>query len=391
MPWVEQDTMTLRQEFIKLALQKKSNISHLCDRFGISRKTGYKWIARYKEEGETGLINKTTKPLSSPNVISQSSVKMITQIRLKYPDWGARKIHMVLKRKGAKDIPSPSSITRHLQRLGHIKKRGPNRSTWQRFEHEAPNQLWQMDFKGHFEYEQGRCFPLTILDDHSRFSIALKACKNEQGKTIKPLLIQVFRQYGLPERINVDNGNPWGSPLANARFTVFSVWLISLGVQVSHSRPGHPQTNGKDERFHRTLKEELLKYHYFRNIKHIQRHFDKWRDIYNLERPHEAINMQVPSDRYQLSYRQYNERIEPYEYASDYELRKVDSRGRISYQSRQIFVGIPFGNQIAGIRNTSKDGEKQIYFRHQILGTIDLGKVPKSSIINLYSKRVTQL
>jgi hypothetical protein len=255
-----------------------------------------------------------------------------------------------------------------------------------RFEHEAPNRLWQMDFKGHFPYEQGRCHPLTVLDDHSRFSLGLRACTEETGEVVKTQLINIFRQYGLPERINVDNGNPWGSVFEQTRYTTFNIWLIKQGIQVSHSRPYHPQTNGKEERFHRTLKSELLNNRYFRNLDHIQKEFDQWRDIYNLERPHQAIGMKVPADRYQPSYREYVECIRPYEYAEDYKVQKVDKRGRLFIAHRILFVGKPFASEEVGLRyDREEENLVKIYFRQQLLGEIDLNMINKNDMINVYS------
>jgi hypothetical protein len=247
-----------------------------------------------------------------------------------------------------------------------------------------------MDFKGHFAYEQGRCYPLTILDDHSRFSICLQACSNERGETVKPILIETFKRYGLPLRINVDNGNPWGSLFESARYTTLSKWLIRLGIQVSYSRPGHPQTNGKEERFHRTLKMELLDSFYYRDLKHIQRSFDEWRDVYNLERPHEGINMQVPSERYQVSYRSYNDIIPEFSYSGDYILRRVCVRGRVCLEGRQISLGIPFAKELIGIRMIN-DSKAELFFCHQKLGAISLKDIERNVIINLYSGRVTYL
>jgi Integrase core domain len=248
-----------------------------------------------------------------------------------------------------------------------------------------------MDFKGHFEYERGRCHPLTILDDHSRFSVLLKACKNETLESVQPLLVEVFRRYGLPERINVDNGSPWGSMFECARYTTLSVWLIRTGVKVSYSKPRHPQTNGKDERFHRTLKRELLEPNYFRSIDHIQENFDKWRDIYNLERPHEAIGMKVPAERYRSSYRAYPEVLPSIEYGSEDQVRRVDCRGRISLQARNIFVGMPFAKEPVAIRPTLQTDIVEFFYAHQKLGEIDLSSLEKNTMVNLYSKRVSSV
>ena len=162
-----------------------------------------------------------------------------------------------------------------------------------------------------------RCYPLTILDDHSRFLVTLATCPNERGETIKPVIIKTFKRYGLPNRINVDNGNPWGSMYSCARYTTFSLWLMDLGVRVSHSRPRHPQTNGKDERLHRTLKHELLNQGQFDDFPALQQAFIEWREQYNCDRPHEALQMQSPIARYRPSIREYPDCIQPYEYSDN--------------------------------------------------------------------------
>jgi transposase InsO family protein len=388
MSWQEKNRVSLRKEFVLQAEKSDANMAELCRRYEISRKTGYKWLHRY-QQGEP-LADQSKCPRSSPKQLSKEVIRQIIELREKYPYWGARKIQAILSRTETSDIPAKSSIHKILKKYGYIKDEKATNNHYQRFEHEAPNHLWQMDFKGHFAYEKGRCFPLTILDDHSRFSLALHACLNEQGETVKPILIEVFRRYGLPERINVDNGNPWGSLYECARYTTFSKWLIRTGVQVSYSRPAHPQTNGKEERFHRTLKLELLNANYFRDLEEIQQKFNDWRAIYNLERPHEGIGMQVPAERYKPSYRQYPEVLPQIEYSDDYMIKKVDCRGRIHINARQIFVGMPFAKEPLGIRHQGHSDIIELYYCHQKLGEMDLHLTKKNTLINLYSKRVTE-
>lgn len=391
MGWQEKDKMRLRKEFVLQATQEDVNMAELCRRYEVSRKTGYKWMKRYQAGGASVLCEQSRKPHHSPDAINKTLVNRIICVREKHPRWGARKIKAVLKRTELGVLPAVSTIHKVLQTHGYIKENISTTAHMHRFEHDAPNRLWQMDFKGHFAHAKGRCHPLTILDDHSRFSIGLRACANETGETVTPCLIEIFRRYGLPERINVDNGHPWGSLFECARYTTFSVWLIRLGVKVSYSRPRHPQTNGKDERFHRTLKAELLDFHYFRNLEHVQNSFDGWRDVYNLERPHEALGMEVPAKRYQPSYRVYPEIFPEVSYAGDYQVRRVDNRGRISMKHRQIFVGVPFAREPIGLRATDETDVIEIFYCHQALGKINLNRMPKKSSINLYSGKVTLL
>ena len=208
------------------------------------------------------------------------------EVRAAHPAWGGRKIAAVLKREGAK-APSASTITEILRRAGALTGPGAGEArAWTRFEHPSPNDLWQMDFKGHFALEQGRCHPLTVLDDHSRYALEIGACGNEQTATVQDRLTAVFRRYGLPWRILADNGPPWGTSGSPQRHTPLTVWLLDLGVAVSHGRPFHPQTQGKDERFHRTLKAEVLDGRSFKRLATAQAAFDAWRQVYNAKRPH---------------------------------------------------------------------------------------------------------
>jgi transposase InsO family protein len=386
MSWGNKCLMELRKEFILQVIQEGSNVSALCKRYNISRKTGYKWIQRHNTNQTTDFSNFSTRPKNSPEKTAQRWIEKIIGVRTKHPAWGARKIWVILSRSyPEKDLPACSTIHKILQQQGYISEGKRSSHTWKRFEHDAPNRLWQMDFKGHFAYEQGRCHPLTILDDHSRFSVLLKACTNEKVETVRSLLIEAFKRYGLPERINVDNGSPWGSFGECSRYTNLSVWLIRIGVKVSYSRPRHPQTNGKDERFHRTLKREVLESNYFRDIEHIQINFDKWRDIYNIERPHEALGVDVPINRFKPSYRSYSEKLDEIEYAPEDKIRKVDQGGRIHFEGRSIFVGSAFIEERIGIREIS-EGIMQFFYSHQKLGELDLRTIQKNTTENLYNR-----
>ena len=304
MPWKELTTMSLRFEFVKFALSNGANVAQLCRRFNISRKTGYKWINRFVKEGYSGLADRSRRPKTSPNVTSDDLQKAIMQMRKRHSAWGGRKIRKRLQSLGWQQVPAASTITDILKRNGCI---NPTESlkhkAWTRFEAPAPNDLWQMDFKGHFAADHGRCHPLTVLDDHSRYALGLQACSNEKGLTVKQRLIRIFRRYGLPSKMLMDNGSPWGSG-ARHIFTWLTAWLVRQGIGVIHSQPFHPQTLGKDERFHRTFKAEIGQYCIGLNLTQCQRRFDAWRDVYNLQRPHESLDMLVPAERYQPSCRQ---------------------------------------------------------------------------------------
>ncbi|MCH7480666.1 MAG: transposase family protein [Chloroflexi bacterium] len=297
-------------------------------------------------------------------------------MRNKHPAWGGRKIHTRLKNLGQNDVPSPSTITAILHRYGCIDpEEGKKHTPFQRFEMERPNQLWQMDFKGYFRIAGQQCHPLTILDDHSRFLLGLKACQNQQGTTVRDHLTVVFRQYGMPDTFLVDNGVPWGPAYANRYYTRLNTWLFRLDIKVSHSRPYHPQTMGKDERLHRTLKAEVLKYQQFDDFPMCQRSFNIWRRVYNCERPHEALGMAVPVSRYRPSQRKFPEKLPPVTYPPQDQVRKVTHGGRISFGNRVFRVGKAFTGSHVAIRHTQIDGEYEVYFCKQMIRRLSLRDV----------------
>lgn len=373
MPWKEVTKVSSRLEFIQLALKKEHTFSNLCKRFGISRKTGYKILHRYELHGESGLEDYSRRPKNSPKRTEKALEEKIVQVRRSKPYWGARKIRAWLENQGETGLPATSTITSILHRYGLIQEEdSKKRKALTRFEHANPNDLWQIDFKGHFSTRAGRCYPLTILDDHSRFSIGLRACRDEKGKTIEPHFKEIFENYGMPWQINFDNGSPWGSNGQN-RLTRFSIWLMRLGIRVSFSRPRHPQTNGKDERFHRTLKTELLRYRIFLDLQEAQNSFDTWRMEYNFERPHEALGMQPPISRYRLSTRTYPKQLDDIEYQSVDKVCKVNSRGNINFKGHKYFIGQGLAGLPVGLKKYSEDSF-HVYFCHQKVRHIVVGK-----------------
>jgi transposase InsO family protein len=212
MPWRECDPMSLRAEFVVLADRDGTNVSELCRRFGVSRKTGYKWLSRYREGGREGLADRSRAPVSQPTRTSSELEERVLSARRAHPAWGGRKLRRWLSDRGVRGVPSASTITEILRRHGQIEASASESARrYQRFEHARPNDLWQMDFKGHFALGGGgRCHPLTVLDDHSRFALGLRACGDERGETVRAELIGVFRRYGLPLSMVMDNGSPWG-------------------------------------------------------------------------------------------------------------------------------------------------------------------------------------
>lgn len=376
MPWKEVSAMSLRQEFVTLAMSDSSNMRELCRRFEVSPRTGYKWLERYKLEGATGLVDKSRRPLNCPTRTSADIEEAVLNMRLQHPVWGGRKIHARLLAQGQRVVPSPSTITAIIHRYNLIDPdEAAHHKPWKRFEHESPNQLWQMDFKGHFPMEHGRCHPLTVLDDHSRFNVALDACANQLGTTVKGHLTNSFRRYGLPQRMVMDNGSPWGNDPEHP-YTPLTVWLMRLGIAVSHGRPYHPQTQGKDERFHRTFKAEVLNGRLFRDLDRCQLAFDDWRQVYNFERPHQALGDATPASRYQPSPRSFPEILHPIEYGPDDYVRKVQQDGELLFQGRTFKISKAFYGFPVALRPTLEDGLWQVFFLVHHIATIDF-RVPK--------------
>jgi transposase InsO family protein len=376
--------MSQRKEFVVLALKEDANVRSLCRRYGISPKTAYKWIGRYRAQGEEGLADQSRTPQHSPQRTRSAVEDAALAIRDKHPAWGGRKIRArlagvarLLGPEATTPVPAASTVQAILRRHGRIDPaESLKHHAWHRFEHEAPNRLWQMDFKGHFPVDQRPCHPLTVLDDHSRYAVCLSACLNQQTETVQGALTGVFRRYGLPDRMTMDNGAPWGDR-QDQPYTRFTVWLIRLGIRVSHSRPYHPQTQGKDERFHRTLKREVLADRAFHDFDAVQHRFDEWRDIYNLERPHEALAMQTPASRYAPSLRSFPEVLPPVEYELGDVVRKVQSGGEVRFRGRVFPVCKAFHGLHIALRPTQQDGLYHAYFYHQKIGELDF-KTPQT-------------
>ena len=356
-----------REEFVRLARQPDANISELSRRYAISRKTAYKWLGREDCEDHS------RRPLSSPRRTEAAVEGRVLAVRDKHPAWGARKIARVLQRDQQIDL-AVSTVNSVLRRHGRISQQASQAATaWQRFEHEAPNSLWQMDFKGHFATGQQRCHPLTVLDDHSRFSVILHALGDEKRASVQPVLEGAFQRFGLPERINADNGTPWGSPAQPGGLTGLAAWLIRLGVRVSYSRPLHPQTNGKDERFHRTMKAEVLTQRDFRDLDDAHEQLQHWRNIYNFDRPHEALEMQTPASRYRSSERAMPRELPPIAYAQGDLVRKVQKNGWIFLHGQEIRLSKALiGQPVACRPLADRDGEFEVFFCHHKVDEISL-------------------
>lgn len=371
--------MSNRREFVLLAQQPQSNVRELCRRFGISPKTAYKWLKRHREQGEDGLQALSRRPLHSPGRSRPELEAAVLDLHRGHPFWGARKLRSLLPESLGRPHHSTidAILRRHNCRVCYHDEDAQAPAS-KRFEHDQPNALWQMDFKGHFhlgDQHSARCHPLTLLDDHSRFALCLHACDNERRDTVQQQLTLVFRRYGLPRRITADNGPPWGSNIRGG-LSALEVWLMRLGVDVGHSRPYHPQTQGKLERFHQTLKRELL-HRSFSSLEHCQRAMEQWRMVYNQLRPHEALGQQPPLSRYRPSLRSFPERLPEVVYEPGDRVLKVGRTGQVRVKDRSLFVGEGLYGEHVALRSTGVDDVFDVIFIHKTVRQLDLRRPEK--------------
>ncbi|MCC6613341.1 MAG: IS481 family transposase [Anaerolineae bacterium] len=369
--------MSQREVFIQEVQTGEQPFAAVCRAYGISPKTGYKWRARYEQEGVAGLRDRSRRPHHAPEQTPAAVEAVIVEARDAHPAWGARKLKAWLLRQGHQDLPAVSTITAILRRYGRL---DPDRCAAQRpytrFEQPHPNALWQMDFKGDWPLPNGhRCYPLTVLDDHSRYLLQLHACANTRTQTVQTALTATLRSYGLPDRMLMDNGTPWGDG-AQTPYTTLTVWLLRLGIAVSHGRPYHPQTQGKDERLHRTLNEELLRYTQADSLLAWQAHFDQWRLAYNHQRPHQALGDVTPDSRYQPSPRPFPATLPTLVYPDALSVRHVDASGRFTFQGRIFRLGKAFRHQPIGLAfDPLTDGVLHVFYAQFRVRSFDLREV----------------
>jgi transposase InsO family protein len=370
MPWREVSVVDQRREFVRLAMQEGANRRELCRRFGIHPQTGYKWLGRW--QADKAVADRSRRPHASPQQTDKAIEQRVVAVRDAHPAWGARKIARCLEREGMSP-PAVSTVHQILCRSGRIEAPLGGAAASQRFEMPAPNLLWQMDFKGWIRLgNDAQCHPLTVVDDHSRYDLCLQACADQRGDTVRERLEGTFRHYGLPEAFFVDNGTPWGDP-SGERWTRFEVWLLKLGIGVIHSRPYHPQSRGKNERFHRTLNAEVFALRRFHDLAETQRAFDAWREVYNFERPHEALDQEVPASRYKPSKRAMPDLLPEPEYDSTEIVRTVPTtKAYISFKGESWKVPQAFCGERLAIRPTSDDGKYGVFFAAHQVATIDL-------------------
>lgn len=372
MPWKQVSAMDQREAFVRLAAMEGVNRRELCRRFGISPETGYKWLRRQQAAGADGFADRSRRPHSSPARTGNVLEGRILEVRAVHPAWGARKIRAFLMAKGHA-MPAASTVHQVLVRHGRITPPQGGAAAHLRFEAEAPNDLWQMDFKGWSKLGDGSVLnPLTIVDDHSRFSPCLKALESQKAAQVQAALTEVFRIHGLPLALFTDNGKPWGDS-QRASWSRMGVWLLKLGVKLIHSRPYHPQSRGKNERFHRSMDEEVLSLNPLHNHLQAQKAFDHWRAIYNHERPHEALGLAVPASRWRPSPRAFPEKLPQPDYGAGTITRQVSStKGYVSFRGRHWKVPEAFCGERLAIRPLGEDGTFGIYFAANLITKIEL-------------------
>lgn len=372
MPWKQVSAMDQREEFVRLALLEGANRRELCRRFGISPETGYKWLNRFAAGEAQGFADRSRRPLSSPLQLESAAAQRICEVRAAHPAWGARKIKAFLEARGHA-MPAASTVHQVLTRRGLILAPHGAERACLRFEAAAPNDLWQMDFKGYSKLGDGsRLHPLTIVDDHSRFSPCLRALGSETGEEVRAALSEVFQINGLPLRLFTDNGNPWGGSQGN-EWTRFRVWLLKVGVELIHSRPYHPQSRGKNERFHRSLEAEVMSLRPLATRAEAQKAFDQWRQIYNHQRPHAALDHRVPASRYRPSHRPFPRTLQEPHYEEGTLTRQVSTtKSYVAFRGRYWKVPDAFQGERLAIRPLQQDGHFGVYFASHLIITIDL-------------------
>lgn len=377
MPWKAVSVIDSRREFVRLASCGEVSVAALCRRFGISRQTGFMVLRRYRESGEAGLADRSRRPRNTPRRVAPQVEARILELRTAHPRWGGRKLARRLADLGLAEVPAPSTITEVLRRAGQLDPAQADRHRpFTRFERAAPNELWQIDFKGHIAAGARRCHPLTVLDDHSRYALGIAACGGETLAEVQARLSALFRRYGLPGAILCDNGSPWGAAGRTGRLavqrTAFEVWLMRLGVATLHGRPRHPQTQGKDERFHRTLDIEVLQGRHFADLDECQAAFNAWRPIYNEQRPHEALGLAVPASRYRPSRLAFPEVLPiPHYHATDL-VRRVRPDGCFRLHGCMVGLSQAFAGLDIALRPTTREGILSLHFMRFTLGELDI-------------------
>ncbi len=374
MPWQETSPMHEREQFIADHRQRYYAMTELCDRYGISRKTGYKWLDRFEEEGRRGLQDRSRAPHSCPHRITPEVAELICAARRGHPDWGPEKLlDWLVPRHPDVAWPAVSTAGDLLVRRGLVKKRRRRRP----HQHPGvvppvttePNDLWTADFKGQFTTRDGiYCYPLTIADLHTRYLLTCHGLLSTQGHGARRIFDRAFRTYGLPLAIRTDNGVPFATTGIHG-LSQLNVWWMRLGIQHQRIAPASPQQNGAHERMHKTLKRGAIRPPRA-NLAAQQRAFTKFRALYNDERPHEALDGQTPTSRYQTSSRAYTGVLPAQEYPGHFLVKKITTGGTFRFQHRLLFIANALTAHHIGLEEVD-DGVWAIYFNTVLLAKLD--------------------
>lgn len=367
--------MDERLRFIRDAQSDRFSMSELCARYGVSRRIGYKWLARYDDEGRRGLVDRSRAPHHCPHKIAPPIAELLVASREAHPYWGARKLLKVLapRHPEIRSWPAASTVADLLARRGLVHHRRRRRASMHpgvvRPTTVAPNDLWTADFKGQFRTGNGQyCYPLTIADQHTRFLLSCRGLLSTQTVTARPVFERAFREYGLPIALRTDNGVPFATQAIHG-LSYLNVWWMRLGIVHQRIRPGCPQENGAHERMHRTLKRQAIKPVRASCIAQ-QRNFDAFRREYNTERPHERLNQETPASQYGPSPRPYPERLPTLEYPGHFLVKKITTGGTFRFQHRLLYLANAMVDQHIGLEETD-DGVWVIHFNTVLLATFD--------------------
>lgn len=370
MPWVERTATKLRMEFVVACETGFYSFAEACELFGVSRQTGYKWIGRFEKEGVDGLKDRSRAAKSVANRTDDEVVALVLAARRRHPTWGPKKLLPWLAARHDVQLPAPSTASAILKRNGMAERRRRRR----RLEHPgrptteptAPNHLWAADFKGEFLMRDGRyCYPLTVTDQYSRYLLGCRALDSTKEVPAQRAFERLFREYGLPDAIRTDNGVPFATT-ALARLSRMAVWWIKLGIRPELTQPSHPEQNGRHERMHRTLKAETTRPP-GTNKAEQQRQFDRFRNYFNEERPHEALSMATPASRYFPSPRPYPARIDAPAYPAHFEVRRVSRNGGIRWNTFWVNVSSTLREEHIGLEEVD-DGLWSVWFGPLLLG-----------------------
>lgn len=378
MPWRRTDPVSERAKFVVAAQHGVWTMTELCERFGISRKTGYRWLVRYEAEGLAGLADRSRRPHSSPGATEAGVVAAVVRERRRHPHWGPKKLLARLRRlQPAGEWPARSTVGLILKREGLVAARRYRRRPVRRFgrprgEPGEPNQVWTADYKGEFRLGNGRlCYPLTIADGYSRYLLRCAGCGSTRTAEAWPVFEGAFREYGLPARIRTDNGAPFGS-VAIGGLSELAIWWLKLGIEVERIEAGHPEQNGRHERMHRTLKWEATR-PAADNARGQQAVFDRFRQEYNEERPHESLDDRTPAELYEPSGRCLPKETRRLEYPGHFEQRQVRSDGSIRWRGQMVFVSSLLTGEAVGLDEVEK-GNWSVYFGPVLLGRLHDGE-----------------